>query len=116
MAAKAAVETMTKAFTEAVLENPSRTITAAAGVIVWALGTTVAVNRESVQKQLDRDSEAEQRQQDRDSQAEQRQQDRDSQAEQRQQDRDSQAEQKQQDRDSQAEQRQQSRTDIHKKL
>ena len=74
MAAKAAVETMTKAFTEAVLENPSRTITAAAGVIVWALGTTVAVNRESVQKQLDRDSEAEQRQQDRDSQAEQRQQ------------------------------------------
>ena len=79
MSAKAALETMTKALSESVSQNPGGIIAGAGAVISWGVGTAVATYTDSIQKQRDRDSQAEQRQRDRDSQAEQRQRDRDSQ-------------------------------------
>ena len=66
MASKAAAETMTKALSEAVLQNPGRTIAAVSGAVTSVIGTAVSITYDSSQKQRDRDFEAEQRQQDRD--------------------------------------------------
>ena len=55
MAARAAAETMTKALSEVVFQNPGLTIVTASGVVTGAIGTVVALSYDSIQRKKERD-------------------------------------------------------------